>query len=283
MTPISCAAARRMLQSFHDRELEVREEIAVSAHVEWCEECAATLRELRAIRAALMVLAPGRHALSSDDEAVAFNRAVVSRMKAEDEASLFSRVRDMFDDIRLVYAGFGAAVATVVCLTIMLGMMRFATNERPDSLAAIVTLVGNSLECESGVLNNDTADTSACRERWEARFQRANESAEQESVFALDAVVTHQSGHLTNLESLRAGRRAATVQAKAIEALLDAVSRSRLELPLASNAPVVASMVWLVEHATVRAPALSAKQPLDPITPKKRADSRGVRMRSVRV
>ena len=93
-------------------------------------------------------------------------------------------------------------------------------------------------------------------------------------MFALDAVVTHQSGHLADLELLRTGRRAASGQAKEIELLLDSVTRSRLEGTLSMGAPVAASMLWLVEHATVRANAV--KPPLDPILPpgmKKRAET----------
>ena len=64
----------------------------------------------------------------------AFTAAVVSRLKAEHDASFFARVRRMFDDMHLVYAGVGAAAATAVCVVIMLSMLRFATIDRPDSL-----------------------------------------------------------------------------------------------------------------------------------------------------
>jgi hypothetical protein len=153
----------------------------------------------------------------------------------------------------------------------MLGMMRFATKngERPDSLAAIVTLVATPLECDPGVY---LADASGCHARWEARFRTANESAEQESVFALDAVVTHRSGHLTDLSRLRTGRRDSAGQAQMIESLLDAVTRSRLEGAMPLNVPVTASMVWLVEHATVRASGIVKAPVLEPVmTPRKRA------------
>jgi hypothetical protein len=280
-TKMTCVAARRRLQAFHDRELSVRDEIAVAAHVHVCEACASTLAELRAVGSALSTLTAmghGRLALSNE-EAAAFNATVVSRLKAEDDASLFSRVREMFDDMHLVYAGLGATFATVVCVVIMLGMMRFATNksiaslvsmegERPDSLAAIVNVLATPLECESG---NGLTDTSGCRARWEARFQRANQLAEQESVFALDAVVTHQSGRLANLEAMRAGHRALAGQAKAIEVLLDAVSRAHFEGAPTVHVPVSASMLWLVEHATVRANKQQA--PLEQLPPKKRAET----------
>ena len=272
MTPLSCAATERLLQAYHDEELPVRDQIAVSAHVEWCEACASSLADMREMGAALSLLSHARPALSKE-EAAAFNQGVVNRLKAEEDASLLARLRYMFDDVRLVYAGAGAAVSCAVCVILMLGMMRFATKdgEKPDSLAAIVTLVSTPLECDPGV---NLADASGCHARWEARFRTANESAEQESVFALDAVVTHRSGHLADLARLRTGRRDSAGQAQVIESLLDAVSRSRLETALPFGVPVTASMVWMVEHATVRANVI--KPPvLEPIVPglKRRAGS----------
>ena len=63
---------------------------------------------------------------------------------------------------RLGYASLGAAAATAICVVIMLGMMRFATDERSDSLAAIVTVLATPLDCETG---NDLTDASGCRLR----------------------------------------------------------------------------------------------------------------------
>src|SRR6185503_11837108 len=201
MKALTCAATRRRLQAFHDRELAFTDQIAVSAHLEWCDRCAASLAEMRAVRAALQAVAPGRIPLPQGDAEV-FTTTVVSRLKAEDDASLFSRVRAMFEDMRLGYAGLGAAAATVVCVVIMLSMMRFATDERPDSLAAIMNVLATPLECESG---NDLTDASGCRARWAERFQRANEWAEQDAIFTLEAMVTRQ-GRLPTLSVLRSGR-----------------------------------------------------------------------------
>jgi hypothetical protein len=276
MKALTCAATRRRLQPFHDRELAFTDQIAVSAHLEWCERCAATLAEMRAVRTSLQALAPGRVALSYDEAAV-FAATVVNRMKAESDASLFSRVRAMFDDMRLGYAGLGAAVATAVCVVIMLGMMRFATDERSDSLAAIVTVLATPLGCETG---NDLADASGCRLRWEERRQRANEWAEQDAVFTLDFVVTQQHGRLSSLSVLREARHAAD-QVRVIEDLLEVVSRSRLDRSTLSEIPASSNnMIWLVEHATVRA----SKQPAPDVQlpPKKRAASITARVQPTR-
>ncbi len=265
MKPLNCAATRRRLQAFHDRELAVREQIAVSAHLDWCDRCAASLADLRGVRQALQGLAVGRRGLSHDDAAV-FTATVVNRLQAEDDASLFSRVRVMFEDMHLVYAAIGASAATAVCVVIMLSMMRFATNERPDSLAALMTVLATPLECDSG---NDLTDASGCRARWAERFQRANESAEQDAVFALETVVTSQ-GRLANLAVLRATRHHAAVdQVQLIDDLLEAVSQSRLDPSLAKRLPIA---IWMLEQTTVRA----SKQPpaLDVALPaKKRAQS----------
>ena len=91
---------------------------------------------------------PRRLALSQEDAAV-FTGTVVNRLKAEDAASLFSRVRVMFSDMRLGYAGLGATAATIVCVVIMLTMMHFAPKERPDSLRAMMDVISTPLDCEA--------------------------------------------------------------------------------------------------------------------------------------
>jgi hypothetical protein len=263
MKPLTCTAARRRLNAFHDHELTVTEQIAVSAHLDWCDDCAAAFADLRTISVALRAGAHQRAALSNEEAAV-FTANVVNRMKAERQASLSVRMQLLFEDMHFVYAGLGATAATLVCVVIMLGMMRFATSERPDSLAAIVNVLATPLECEPGV----DPSASACHERWTGRFQRANESAEQDAIFTLESMVTRH-GRLASLELLRSGRHATpAADAKLVEGLLDVVSRARFE-PQSAPLSDLARMVWWVEHATVRA----SKPPEDLPLPKKRAET----------
>jgi putative zinc finger protein len=264
--PLTCTATRRRLHAFHDNELGVSDQINVASHLEWCDDCAAALRDFQTIRHTLVAFAPRSEALSYEESA-AFNSAVINRLKAEHDVSFFVRARAMFDDMHLVYAGLGAALATVFCVMVTLSMMRFATKERPDSLAAIVSMLATPLECEFG---NELADPSLCRERWVERFQRANEAAEQDAVFSLEEVLT-KDGHLAGLSASRRGeRRTAPGQVKVIEGLLDAVTRSRLESGQSPQPPASASLLWLVARETVRAtkPAIDV-----PLPPKKRAAS----------
>ena len=271
MKAISCAAARRRLQAFHDGELPVRAQIAVNAHLDGCDACAGSLAELRALRTALHALTSQWLPLSNE-EAGALAATVVSRHQAEDDASVLAQLRVMFDDMHLVYAGLGATAAALVCVVIMLGMMRFATRERPDSLAAIVTVMSTPIECESA---NEADDTVGCRARWTERFQRANESAELDAVFTLDAVV-RRHGRLANFAVLRAsglrGRPSARGQVELIDGLCDAVSKSRLDSAATPGGAATGNMLRLVEHATVKANLRPVALDV-PLPPKKSAAS----------
>ncbi len=267
MNTLSCVSTRRHLQAFHDGELTVTEQIAVGAHVDACPRCARSLAELRDVGAALQAFLPGRLILSQVDAEV-FTGTVVNRLKAEDDASLFARVRVMFEDMRLGYAGLGAAAATVTCVVIMLTMMHFAPAERPDSLRAMMTAISTPLDCESF----DLADVSGCRARWAERFQRANEWAEHDAVFALEIVVTHQGkGRFADLSVLRAAphQSGSTDQARIIDDLLNLVQQAQLDLPLER----IPTAIYLLQETTVRA----SKQapPLDVHLPKKRASLGG--------
>jgi len=139
-------------------------------------------------------------------------------------------------------------------------MMRFASfgrpdatpaaDGRPDSLAAILDLVATPASSA-----NAMAIDAASHARWAARAQAANESAEEDAVFALAAIVT-RDGRLANIHRVGTnGVKAMRDEARLVDALLDAVTRARIE-PGATNATPAApenSMVWLVTRTTVRA------------------------------
>jgi anti-sigma factor RsiW len=261
MTVFGCAAARRRLQAYHDGELPVGDQIAVAAHVDRCRACAETLAELRTLTSVMRSVGGVRRGLTRE-QAAAFQSAVVSRAKAERDASFIARVRGMFDDLHLVYAGFGAAMATTVCLIIMVSMMRFATSERPDSLAAMVAVLATPGSSADAIVID-----AASHARWTARFQAANETAEQDAVFALAAVVTRE-GRIADLERLRARshKSSASDDAKLIEGLLDAVSRARLEGAPVDGVPSASSILGLVTRTTVRATSGAART-LDLVLP----------------
>jgi hypothetical protein len=246
MKPLTCAATRRRLHAYHDRELPISDQIAVASHLDWCGECAGRAADLRFLRTAVQAAARARNVQPAMDLS-GFTATVVNRLKAEREASLPARVRLMFDDMHLVYAGLGAAAATLVCLIVMLGMMHFGATERPDSLAALINVVGVPLECETPAT---FADQTGCLQRMAERFQEANASAEQDAVFALDSAVTHRSGRLANLQSLKAHDRV-SASGTDLDELLDAACRARLEMqPLGVS--TATSLIRLVPRKTAR-------------------------------
>jgi len=271
MKILTCGAARRRLTAFHDGELPTSDQIAVAAHLDVCPHCAEEVAEADLVGAALRLMTPGRQTLNRD-EAIGFHASVVSRAKAERDASFVARVRGMFDDMHLVYAGLGAAAATIVCVVIMLGMMRFASSQRSDSLAAMVAFLATPGSSASAV-----AIDAESHARWSARFSAANESAEEEAVFALAEALT-RAGQSARLEPLRAGGpKARTADDAKIDGLLDAVSRARFGPSQAEGLPSSGSMVWLITSTTVRASQSAGADLRLPAPPpaKKRAAERG--------
>jgi len=241
MKMLTCPATRRLLAAFHDEELPIRDQIAVDAHLEWCDACASEFADLGVLRGVLRALTPGRAALSSDEE-ISLQATVVSRVKAEWAMSWTVQAREMFEDLHLVYAGAGAAVAAVLCVAIMLGLMEFVpapgSNQNPVKVDARVRMP-RALNEPFAVPPTGAGDTA----------------------FMLAAVVTRE-GTIENLELLTpiSGLAAApgTDEAKAVEHLLGVFARARFEPASVAGLPVAVNMVWLVAQTTVRAsrPAL---------------------------
>lgn len=262
MRTLTCAAARRRLEAFHDQELPVDDQIEVSAHLDWCDDCAAVSADLRTIASTLRVAAPGRAMMAASEAAGVRTASVVNRLKAERALPWLPRLQLLCEDMNVVCASFGATVAALVCVASLFGMTQLTAAERPDSLAGIVKVTVMRLECES--VTEATA-VSGCGTRFAERLQRSSESAEKDAVFALDALLVNQ-GHLRTLASLRASRHEETSgQAKLIEELIDTVSRARLE------GPRVAGVLWLVTDTTVRASRPSPADQQIPPAAKKRA------------
>lgn len=261
MKVLTCTATRRRLDAYHDEELSIRDQIAVSAHLEWCDRCAADYKQLRLMRAMLRAGAPGRHVLSPEEDA-SLQASVVSRLRAENTQSLGARVRAMFDDMHLVYAGLGAAAATAVCVVIMLSMMRFANNERPGSNH-------NPVVVDARMLMPRPLDA--------AFFAPEGARPGEDAVFTLSGVVTLE-GRLINLELHQADGETPVVagssEAKAVEHLMDSVSNARFEPARVAGLPVAVNIVWMVAHTTVRASKGAMNFTTVPTVKKRRADVR---------
>ncbi len=253
MTSLSCAAALEQLEAFYDEELPVDRQIAVSSHLDQCESCALAMAELESLGSSLRAAAPGRVPLPRD-EVAGHVSAIVNRVKVENDASLAMRVRELFDDRHILYAGLGATAATVVCLVIMLGMMRFATKERSDSLAGMMNVLSVPVAEEHPlVIRPIVVDARVMVPRALDSMFASGDFGDE--VLALSGVVTTE-GRLANLAVLDGNSDLdmpmAASDAKRYESLFDAVSRVQFEPVMKEGSPVAVNMVWFVANTTVR-------------------------------
>ncbi len=101
MTLLTCAAVRRRLAAFHDRELPIADLISFETHIKDCPPCARALLELEEIGDALrFAAAPG----PADDWA-GLAPGVLSRMSAENDESWRARAGRFFEDFHFVWIG----------------------------------------------------------------------------------------------------------------------------------------------------------------------------------
>ena len=252
MTALSCAAVIELLEAFYDGELPVDRQIAVSSHLDHCESCGAALADFESIGSLLRAEAPGRVPLPCD-EAAGQMSAIVNRLKVENDASLAMRVRELFDDRHVLYAGFGAAAATVACLVIMLGMMRFGTSERSDSLAGMLNVLSTpALDEHPIVIRPIVVDARVMMPRaLDSMFSNGDFGDE---VLAVSGVVTSEGrvANISVLDATSADEGMAASGAKRYESLVDAVSRVQFQPVMKEGSPVSVNMVWFVANTTVR-------------------------------
>jgi anti-sigma factor RsiW len=246
MTGLTCRAVRQRLAAFHDDELGVPERIAVQSHVNACAECQTELSGFREVSSALrLAAAPG-----PADDWTGLTPGVIGRMRAEANEAWLARLGRMFDDMHLVWIGLASTAATLLVGTIVLSMLQFASPERADSLRAILAVVsavpGSDLNPagidglavqapsvpEDGIIN--------------ASLERSGQGAEQMLAFA--AVIT-RDGNIAAMQALGEGR-----GSRQVAALINEISRGRLEPARYGTDPLAVSMVWVVEHVTVKPP-----------------------------
>jgi hypothetical protein len=263
MKVLTCTATRRRLQAYHDQELPISEQIDVSAHLEWCDKCADALSELQLLRSALRSAAPGRSIALTEDESISLRAMVVNRIKAEENLSWSSRLRELFDDMHMVYAGLGAGAATVACLMVLLSMMRFATSERSPGSNQNPVVVDARMLFPRALDRNFMALTDGGRSH-----------SEDDAVYTLSAVVTRE-GRIVNLELHpveKGAPKAGSVEAQAMKNMIAALSDARFEPARVSGLPVAVNMVWLVAYTTVRGVKEPIELPALPMAKKRRAD-----------
>jgi hypothetical protein len=173
--------------------------------------------------------------------------SVLDRVRVEQQFSLGAQVRELFQDMHLVWAGLGASVAMAVCIFASAGVLQAAShNEKPESLAGIISTLANQ------GTNDNPLRLAGTMLAPRALLDTPVPITGGDGEWALSAVVTRE-GRIQNLEVLAAEQaRALQVKPEVVLAMLNAASRARFEPAISGGLPVAVNVIWLVTSTTVK-------------------------------
>jgi hypothetical protein len=244
MHVLPCNRVRDDLAAYHDGELPMDERVLIQSHLQECVACRLEEQAISDLGDALRTMAgsvPGRAA--HDGRLTA---AVLERIHVEEQFSLGTRMRGLFEDMHFVWAGLGASVAMLFCIFASAGVLQAASQEKPDSLAGIISTIASAdtndpVRLAGAVIENRTLlDTT-----------EAMQTTDQDAELMLSALVT-RDGRIQNLELLEQQARALHIKPEVIGAMLEAASRARFEPAQSGGLPVAVNVVWLVTSTTVK-------------------------------
>jgi Putative zinc-finger len=242
MHVLPCAQVREDLQAYHDGEVSIDTQVLIQSHLQECVACrleAAALADLGAALRAMAGAVPGR----ATRDTGRISRAVLDRIHVEERFSLVAQVRESFEDMHLVWAGLGATFAMLICIFASAGVLQAASNERPDSLAGIISTIARGSDpirlAASPQENKPLLDTTESL------------PAGIEGDLMLSAFIT-RDGRIQNVEVLEEEARAMRVKPDAVLAMIQAASRARFSPSPTSAFAGGVNVVWLVTSTTVK-------------------------------
>jgi hypothetical protein len=252
MHAIHCEDVQERLEEFHDDELTLEQRVAIQSHLHDCVTCSLVAAELADLRHSLREAAwhlPDRDA----PEAERLPRQVIERLQVEEQFSMEAEFKSLFQDMHLVWAALGATAAMLFCLIGSISVLHAANQERPDSLAGLITFLANPGSNENPVRLD--ARMLAPRTRVDDGSAPLPFSSDDDAVYALSAVVTRE-GRIQNLELLTGDRPLgpSKVRPDVLLAMLQKASQVEFE-PAKSTPtgdPVAVSMVWVLANTTVK-------------------------------
>ena len=177
-------------------------------------------------------------------EPLRLSAQAVEQLGVEEQLSVRSQVVALFQDMHLVWAGIGATVATLICVVGSVSVLHAANQERPDSLAGVISLLANPGSNANPVRLN--YDMMAPRAVTDPSIEMSEEDVE----YALSAVVSRE-GRVQGIEVINdaqpLGKRAV------VNAMLNEAYRVQFAPAQGRTGDAVAvSMVWLVANTTVK-------------------------------
>lgn len=244
MTSQTCHSIATNLSAYRDGELPVVDHVAVRQHLRECAACRAELDALEDLGTTLRMRL--EYAAVDSDHLRGLASDVVGRVLAEQQQSWPARARHAFDDMHLVWAGLCATAGVVMCAGLAAALVLLAPRaERGDSMRGIVaTMSSPGTNLEPLAL---AAGVQAPRVSAEAimpvMLATAWPTADDEIEMAFAAVVTREGrvAKTTPLEGTSNEQFARSLRANA-----------RFQPASRAGSPVAVSLVWLVNHTTVR-------------------------------
>jgi hypothetical protein len=239
MHVLPCAQVREDLTAYHDGELDIETQVRIHGHLQECVACRIEAASLADLGAALRTMA-GSVPYRAPAESHLISDAVLDRISVERRFSLVTRVRESFEDMHLVWAGLGATMAMLFCIFASAGVLHAANQERPDSLAGIISTIASGATdpvrlVDSAYENKPLLDTSE------------NLPLGGETDLMFSAFVTHD-GRIQNVSLLEEQALSPDV----VLAMIDAASRARFSPTQSSAYPGGVNVVWLVTSTTVK-------------------------------
>jgi len=254
---IGCETSRELLDAFVDGELLVADQVMVEAHLRWCTTCSARVEDMSVIGAAMrMGSAAVREGNALDNRTMAaLQDDVMSRVSAEHNQSFGVRVRAMFEDMHLLWPAVGACSAVLICLAGASTVLYAASEEHPDSLAALIASMSGRSGQGPLLLDNTVATPRAID------GGPMLDVPDDEAMVTLATVVSIE-GRISDFALLQserevvATRRDRNRHQRELADLLIQVKESRFEPAYAlSGRKVPVNMVWLIARTTVKGTA----------------------------
>jgi hypothetical protein len=254
---IGCETARELLDAFVDGELLVADQVMVEAHLRWCTTCSARVEDMSIIGAAVrMGSSAVREGSALDSRTLAaLQDDVLSRVSAEHNQSYRVRLREMFEDMHLLWPALGACSAVLICLAGASTVLYAASEEHPDSLAALITSISDRSGQDPLLLDNTvviprTIDGGPMLD-----------VPDDEAVVTI-AMVVSSEGRIADFALLQSEREVVgsrhdrTRHQRELADLLHQVKQSRFEPAYAlSGRKVPVNMVWYIARTTVKGSA----------------------------
>lgn len=240
MHVLPCEQVREELTAYHDGELAIEAQVLIQSHLQECVACRLEASSLHELSDAFRTMASAAPDRAARDTGV-ITAGVLDRIRVERQLSLREQLRDGFQDMHFVWAGLGALAAMLFCVFASAGVLHAASQERPDSLAGIISTIATSGSSDPMRL----ADTAF------ENHELLDTTAALDADLMLSAFVT-RDGRIQNVALLEEQARALSVQPEMVLAMMEAASRARFSPAQLTTFPGGINVVWFVTSTTVK-------------------------------